>query len=97
MVTLAWSGLGLRDHELEGNQMKEGLFVSPIIRPFGCSSNHTLQWYFVSGTIWTFWVMTLKWSIGFTIITCINRKYLAAMSTTLAAVSIATDWYMALM
>ena len=28
---------------------------------------------------------------------CINRKYLAAMSTTLAAVSIATDWYMALM
>lgn len=28
---------------------------------------------------------------------CISRKYLAAMSTTLAAVSIATDWYMALM
>ena len=28
---------------------------------------------------------------------CVNRKYLAAMSTTLAAVSIAIDWYMALM
>lgn len=107
-----------------------------------------MQWYFVSGTIWTFWVMTLKWSIGFTILRiaverrwviwtiyialvlmtlasastgifqlvqckplraiwdadalanggeCISRKYLAAMSTTLAAVSIATDWYMALM
>ncbi|KAF2623707.1 hypothetical protein BU25DRAFT_477657 [Macroventuria anomochaeta] len=27
---------------------------------------------------------------------CINRKYLVAVSTTLAAVSIATDWYMAL-
>jgi len=22
----------------------------------------------MSGTIWTFWVMTLKWSIGFTIL-----------------------------
>lgn len=28
---------------------------------------------------------------------CISRKYLAAMSTILAAVSIATDWYLALM
>ncbi|KAF2999757.1 hypothetical protein E8E13_005049 [Curvularia kusanoi] len=130
MVTLAFSGLGLRDDELQGDQMREGLF-----------------WYFLSGTIWTFWVTTLKWSIGFTILRiavgkrwvvwsiyvalvmvtltsistgvfqlvqckpmnaiwdadalahggeCINRKYLAAMSTTLAAVSIATDWYMAL-
>ncbi|OSS47730.1 hypothetical protein B5807_07348 [Epicoccum nigrum] len=131
MITLAWSGLGLRDHELTDDQMKQGLF-----------------WYFLSGTIWTFWVTTLKWSIGFTILRiavgrkwviwtiyvalllvtltsvstgifqlvqckpmnaiwdaealadggeCISRKYLAAMSTALAAVSIATDWYMALM
>jgi hypothetical protein len=29
MITLAWSGLGLRDHELTGDQMKEGLFVCP--------------------------------------------------------------------
>ena len=27
MVTLAWSGLGLRDHELTSDQMKNGLFV----------------------------------------------------------------------
>lgn len=27
MITLAWSGLGLRDHELTSDQMKEGLFV----------------------------------------------------------------------
>ena len=30
MVTLAWSGLGLRDHELTSDQMKNGLFVRRI-------------------------------------------------------------------
>ena len=29
MATLAWSDLGLRDHELQGDRMKSGLFVSP--------------------------------------------------------------------
>lgn len=46
MVKLAWNGLGIRDHELKGDQMKDGLLVGSdgLQKPY--STKHTTSGIF---------------------------------------------------